>query len=55
MTHQETSLQTKKMLCTSLKKIMKHKAFSKITVSELNELPRGKPSSIFRDYGTSVP
>ena len=35
MTHQETSLQTKKMLCTSLKKIMKHKAFSKITVSEL--------------------
>lgn len=35
MTHQETSLQTKKMLCTSLKKIMTHKAFSKITVSEL--------------------
>lgn len=35
MTHEETSLQTKTMLCTSLKKIMKHKAFSKITVSEL--------------------
>lgn len=35
MTHQETSLQTKKKLCASLKKIMKHKAFSKITVSEL--------------------
>ena len=35
MTHPETSLQTKKMLCASLKKIMKHKAFSKITVSEL--------------------
>ncbi len=35
MTHEETSLQTKQKLCTSLKKIMKHKAFSKITVSEL--------------------
>lgn len=35
MTHEESSLQTKKMLCTSLKNIMKHKAFSKITVSEL--------------------
>lgn len=35
MTHEETSLQTKKMLCNSLKEIMKHKAFSKITVSEL--------------------
>lgn len=35
MTHEETSLQTKKMLCASLKEIMKHKAFSKITVSEL--------------------
>lgn len=35
MTHEETSFQTKMMLCTSLKKIMKHKAFSKITVSEL--------------------
>lgn len=35
MTHKEASLQTKTMLCTSLKKIMKHKAFSKITVSEL--------------------
>lgn len=35
MTHEETSLQTKMMLCDSLKKIMKHKPFSKITVSEL--------------------
>lgn len=35
MTHEETSYQTKMMLCTSLKKIMKHKPFSKITVSEL--------------------
>lgn len=35
MTHEESSLQTKTMLCTSLKKIMKHKAFSKITVTEL--------------------
>lgn len=35
MTHEEASLQTKTMLCTSLKKIMKHKPFSKITVSEL--------------------
>ena len=35
MTHEETSLQTKTMLCNSLKKIMKQKAFSKITVSEL--------------------
>lgn len=35
MTHEESSLQTKIMLCTSLKEIMKHKAFSKITVSEL--------------------
>lgn len=35
MTHEETSLQTKKMLCASLKEIMKHKPFSKITVSEL--------------------
>lgn len=35
MTHEESSLQTKKMLCTSLKNIMKHKAFSIITVSEL--------------------
>ena len=35
MTHEESSFRTKTMLCTSLKKIMKHKAFSKITVSEL--------------------
>ncbi len=35
MTHEESSLQTKMMLCDSLKKIMKHKPFSKITVSEL--------------------
>ena len=35
MTHEETSLQTKQMFCTSLKKIMKTKPFSKITVSEL--------------------
>ena len=24
-------------------------------IQDQNELPRGKPSSIFRDYGTSVP
>ena len=35
MTHEETSMQTKLMLCASLKKIMKTKPFSKITVSEL--------------------
>ena len=35
MTHEETSLQTKKALCASLKKLMKEKPFSKITVSEL--------------------
>ncbi len=35
MTHEESSLQTKTMLCASLKEIMKHKPFSKITVSEL--------------------
>ena len=35
MTHEESSLKTKKMLCASLKEIMKHKPFSKITVSEL--------------------
>lgn len=35
MTHEETSMQTKLMLCASLKKIMKHKPFSKITVTEL--------------------
>ena len=35
MTHEETSLRTKKALCQSLKNLMKHKAFSKITVSEL--------------------
>lgn len=35
MTHEETSLRTKKLLSESLKKLMKHKAFSKITISEL--------------------
>lgn len=35
MTHEESSFQTKMTLCTSLKKIMKHKPFSKITVTEL--------------------
>ncbi|PWJ49911.1 TetR/AcrR family transcriptional regulator C-terminal domain-containing protein [Faecalicatena contorta] len=35
MTHKETSLRTKKALCASLKELMRHKAFSKITVSEL--------------------
>ena len=35
MTHEETSLRTKKALCQSLKNLMKQKAFSKITVSEL--------------------
>lgn len=35
MTHEETSLQTKMKLCSSLKKLMKQKPFSKITVSEL--------------------
>ena len=35
MTHEETSFQTKIMLCNSLKSIMKQKPFSKITVSEL--------------------
>ena len=35
MTHEESSLQTKKMLCNSLKELMKQKPFSKITVSEL--------------------
>lgn len=35
MTHEETSMRTKKALCQSLKELMKHKPFSKITVSEL--------------------
>jgi len=35
MTHEESSLQTKKSLCLALKELMKHKAFSKITVSEI--------------------
>lgn len=35
MTHEEISFNTKKALCASLKKLMKHKTFSKITVSEL--------------------
>ena len=35
MKHEITSLNTKKTLAESLKKIMKHKSFSKITVSEI--------------------
>ncbi len=35
MTHEETSLRTRRLLCNSLKELMKHKSFSKITVSEL--------------------
>ena len=35
MTHEETSLRTKKALCQALKDLMQQKAFSKITVSEL--------------------
>lgn len=35
MTHEENTLQTKQAFCDSLKELMKHKAFSKITVSEL--------------------
>ena len=35
MTHEETSLQTKRMLAASLRKIMAQKLFSKITVSEI--------------------
>lgn len=35
MTHDEISLNTKRALCDSLKKLMKQKPFSKITVSEL--------------------
>ena len=35
MTHEEISMNTKKALCSTLKELMKHKAFSKITVSEL--------------------
>lgn len=35
MTHEETSLRTKTLLCNSLKELMKQKSFSKITVSEL--------------------
>lgn len=35
MTHEENSYRTKKILCDTLKELMKHKAFSKITVSEL--------------------
>lgn len=38
MTHEEASMQTKKALSDSLKELMKHKAFSKITVSELIKL-----------------
>jgi Transcriptional regulator len=35
MTHEENTLQTKQAFCNSLKELMKQKAFSKITVSEL--------------------
>ena len=35
MTHEEISMQTKLLLCDTLKQIMKHKPFSKITISEL--------------------
>ena len=35
MKHEVTTYNTKKMLATSLKKAMKHKPFSKITVSEI--------------------
>lgn len=35
MKHEITSLNTKKTLAESLKKLMKHKSFSKITVSEI--------------------
>lgn len=35
MTHAENSMRTKRALCQSLKELMKHKPFSKITVSEL--------------------
>lgn len=35
MTHEENSYCTKKIFCNTLKELMKHKAFSKITVSEL--------------------
>lgn len=35
MTNEEISLRTKKEIATALKKIMSHKTFSKITVSEL--------------------
>lgn len=35
MTHEEATLRTKTALCDALKELMKHKPFSKITVSEL--------------------
>ena len=35
MTHDESTFQTKKALCSSLKELMKHKAFSKITICEI--------------------
>ena len=35
MRREEASLKTKKSLCNALKKVMKHKPFSKITISEL--------------------
>ena len=35
MTHEETSLRTKKAICDALKELMRHKTFSKITISEL--------------------
>ena len=35
MTNEEASFKTKKALCEALKKLMSHKPFSKITISEL--------------------
>lgn len=35
MTHEENSLRTKQALCDALKECMRHKPFSKITISEL--------------------
>lgn len=37
MTHEEQSLQTKKALAASLKKLLAHKSFSRITVTEIIE------------------
>ena len=35
MTHEESTYLTKKALCSSLKELMEHKAFSKISISEI--------------------